>query len=279
MEYTKESLVKIVQQSPEAVAIHDKAAWMSIFASNHIVEDPVGSVPHLSNPGSDKPHDALSRFYDTFIAPNQIAFDVASDSVSGLHVMRDLTINLQMSDKVSAQVPMHLLYELADDNGELKVARLAAHWEFMPMIVQLLKKGFAAVPVLASLTVRMFKLQGLGGTLGFSKAALNIGQKGKEKVLAFERAFNAKDKAALKALLADGEIAYMPESSEPMSAQAFIEQVSGHISVSKLLAAGQGVTATVQVQAGDSNVHKNGVLLVKFDKATMKINYLRFYVD
>jgi len=111
-----EELLAQVQKSPAAVAIHDKTAWMSIFAKYHVVEDPVGSKPHIGGvydaASGQRGHGALSRFFDTFIAPNKISFDVKRDRVCGNHVARDLTINIQMSEKVHAQVPMHLVYEL-----------------------------------------------------------------------------------------------------------------------------------------------------------------------
>ena len=125
----KSDLLKQVEKSPAAVAIHDKKAWMSIFAQYHIVEDPVGSNPHISglydSVSGCRGNDALSRFFDTFIAPNKISFDVKRDIVCGTHVVRDLTINIEMSAKVKAQVPMHLLYELISENGEWKIG--AAH--------------------------------------------------------------------------------------------------------------------------------------------------------
>ena len=275
----KEELIAVVQQSPEAVAVHDKESWMGIFAANHVVEDPVGSNPHLSDAGSAKPHDALSRFYDTFIAPNTIAFDVENDVVCGQHVMRNLTINLQMSDKVHCQVPMHLLYELTEEDDTYKVARLAAHWEFMPMIMQLLGKGLSALPVLGSLTVRMLKLQGIGGALGFSKAAFNIGQKGKQQVLAFERAVASKDQNALKRLFANDEASiHFPYGQAPIQPSALLDQFDGAVAVSKLLVAGDNVTATIKVQEKGGEA-KEGVAIFKFDRKSAALNEVVMYID
>jgi hypothetical protein len=280
MPASKEDLIAIVHQSPEAVAIHDKSAWMGIFADNHVVEDPVGSVPHLSNSGSAEPHDALSRFYDTFIAPNTLAFDITHDVACGTHVMRDLTINLSMSDKVDASVPMHLLYELSEEGGTYKVARLAAHWEFMPMIMQLLKKGFVALPVLGALTWRMLKLQGLSGALGFSKAAFNVGKGGKQQVLAFERAVANKDSSALNRLFVnESDSVHYPYSEAPLSPAAFFQQCEDSLHFSKLLVAGDCVSASVVIQPADEKSSKSGIVIFKFCKKTLCINELFFYFD
>ena len=273
---SQQDLIAIVEQSPQAVAIHDKAAWMGIFANNHVVEDPVGSTPHLSNSGSNEPHDALSRFYDTFIAPNQLAFDVKQDVVCAKHVIRDLQINLQMSDKISAEVPMHLLYELTEEDGTYKVSRLAAHWEFMPMIMQLLKKGFAALPVLAALTVRMLKLQGIGGALGFSKAAFNVGKQGKQQALSFERAVANKDLAALESLFAvKGASIHYPYGESPIDAEQLIENAPELLSLSKLLVSGDAVTASIELKLAEEV--KSGVAIFKFDRSNHKLNTVFFY--
>ena len=78
-----ESLVA-VGGSPAAVAAHDKEGWLSLFTPSAVVNDPVGSAPHRG-PAQ------LSRFYDTFIAPNTIGFQVNHDVVCGASVLRDVT--------------------------------------------------------------------------------------------------------------------------------------------------------------------------------------------
>ena len=103
------------------MAAHDKQAWLGIFARDCVVEDPVGSAPHVSSSsGSDDGHgrnSPLSRFYDTFIAANDIRFLVQRDIVCGLHVVRDLSLEITMSPDVCVCVPMHLLYELTEQDG------------------------------------------------------------------------------------------------------------------------------------------------------------------
>ncbi len=68
------------------VAAHDKAGWLGIFAREHVVEDPVGARPVRSEDAG-----ALERFWDTFIAPNEIEFEVARDWVHAFDVVRDVT--------------------------------------------------------------------------------------------------------------------------------------------------------------------------------------------
>lgn len=280
MDTLADQLLAQVKKSPAAVEIHDKEAWMSIFAQYHIVEDPVGSKPHVSGVydavESKRGSGPLGRFFDTFIAPNNISFDVQRDIVCGNHVVRDLTINIDMSPNVQASVPMHLLYELVQEGDEWKVVRLAAHWELVPMVMQLLGKGFACAGVLAGLTLRMLKFQGVMGMLGFSKGALNIGNAGKEAVANFVRAFNQQDLSALMSVCeSDVASISMPFGGEVLSPSQLFDSVSGQMSVSKLLAAGDTVTASFSIEQGDAL--KEGVLIAEFNRRSKKISALRCY--
>ena len=74
-------MLACVSASPEAVAAHDRAAWLGLFAENAEIHDPVGSRPH-AGPA------AIACFYDTFIAPNTIHFEVAHELACGDSVAR-----------------------------------------------------------------------------------------------------------------------------------------------------------------------------------------------
>lgn len=277
----QQQLLATVEQSPAAVAVHDKAAWLAIFARYHVVEDPVGSAAHVGGlydaASGQRGNGALSRFFDTFIAPNNIRFAVAGDYVGGHHVVRDLTIHITMSDAVEVEVPMCLLYELVEENGSWKIQRLAAHWELLPMMAQLLGKGLACLPVLAALSWRMLKLQGMGGMLGFSKAALNIGNGGKRRVRQFVDAFNRRSLADLMAQCAgDARMISWPCADEPLNPSMLLEQRGGELQVDKLLAAGDTVTAKVCWRQGDAE--QRGVALFEFNRKLGRISALRLYL-
>lgn len=276
-------LLAQVEKSPAAVAVHDKQAWLSIFAAYHIVEDPVGSAPHIGGlydaKSGQRGNAALSRFFDTFIAPNHIRFEVERDYVHANHVVRDLTIHISMSDKVQVSVPMCLLYELAEEDGEWRIVRLAAHWELLPMIGQLLGKGMACLPVLAGLSLRMLTLQGIGGMLGFSKAALGVGGKGKARVEAFAEAFNNKQLADVMAVFAsDAPMIHWPYGSEACYPSRLLDQVDGRVQFSKLLAAGDIITARVSWQQTEQQ-EKAGVAIFEFNKKSKKISGVKLYFD
>jgi len=173
------AVIAFVERSPAAVAQHDRVGWIALFAADCVIEDPVGSRPHRAGD-----RDVIARFYDTFIAPNVIVFRRGRDYVDGLRVLRDLSIEIRMAPRVVIRVPMYLVYELCREGGELRIRRLAAHWELRPMLMQLLRCGFRGVPSMLALGLRMIRLQGLGGTLGFMRAWRSSGAAGKPAMIA-----------------------------------------------------------------------------------------------
>jgi len=170
--HTPEELLAAAQGSPAAVAVHDRQAWVDLYADAGEVNDPVGSRPHRGR-------EAIERFYDTFIAPNTIEFHFESEAVSGMSVVRDLSLVTVMSTGARLEVPMHLRYDFVEENGTLKIARLAAHWELATMIGQLLRAGIPGLVASAKLTPQLIGNQGLSGAMGFLGGFRGVGSKGK----------------------------------------------------------------------------------------------------
>lgn len=279
----KNILIDVVNQSPKAVAIHDKAAWKAIFAKYHMVEDPVGSEPHLGglydSVSGERGDAALDRFYDTFIAPNQIQFEVAQDIVCGQHVVRDLTVHIQMSASLKASVPMHLLYELSQEseNSEWKIQRLAAHWELMPMMAQIFGKGFACVPVLLSLTKRMFKFQKISGIVGFCKAAFTIGRDGKISVDRFVAALNNHNKKALENLFCfPTSLDSLTIAENKILLTDWLKNDIKILKYDKVLVAGDCVSTSVILSVNGEQ--KSGVAFFCFNRINRKIRHLKLYI-
>ncbi|MBV9512514.1 MAG: nuclear transport factor 2 family protein, partial [Mycobacteriaceae bacterium] len=86
-------MLAAVEQSPQATAAHDRAAWVELFTDDGRVEDPFGSRPHIG-------HAQIARFYDTFIGPRHITFHRDLDIVAGTSVIRDLTLEVGMGSDV-----------------------------------------------------------------------------------------------------------------------------------------------------------------------------------
>jgi hypothetical protein len=277
--FSDSDCLALVEQSPAAVAAQDKAAWLSLFAQYNLVEDPVGSSPHVGGIYDSREGyrgvGRLSRFWETFIAPNTIRFHVDRDVVCGLHVVRDLTIEITMSPEVIVRVPMHLLYELTVEAGELKVFRLAAHWELWPMLKQQMASGWAFLKVGNASAVRMLRHLGVAGMVGFMRALCSVGTQGKAQVERFAERFNTRDAESLAGLFAspDIEIAF-PHGGLKRSVAACAEE-GGEMMFTKLLAAGNVVSATVAYRTDDANHH--GVALFELDRRTLRIVALSFY--
>ncbi len=170
-------LLALVRSSPAYVAAHDKAGWLGIFASLHVVEDPVGARPVRS----DEPG-ALGRFWDTFIAPNTIEFEVAHDWVDGFDVVRDVTIVTTLRPGVVVRTPAHLLYETVYDGGVLRIRRMAAFWEPRPAYLQLMRPSRAHLGAALTQFIRMFRTLGAWPTVRFVGASRHVGWRRKRKL-------------------------------------------------------------------------------------------------
>ena len=277
--FSEADCLALVERSPAAVAAQDKLAWLALFARYSLVEDPVGSSPHITGiydrRSGYRSSERLSRFFATFIAPNTIRFQVDRDVVCGLHVMRDLTIEITMSPKVVVRVPVHLLYELTIEGGELKVFRLAAHWELWPMLKQQIATGRPFLKVGSASAGRMLRHLGVAGMAGFMRALSSVGRAGKEKVEQFARNFNAGDPMALESLFASPDIEIdFPHAGPRLSIAGCIRE-GGQMSLTKLLSAGNVVSAAVAYERGGGIHH--GVALFELNKRSLRIVALTFY--
>lgn len=262
------ALLEAVEQSPKAVAVHDKSAWVGLFAADAQVNDPVGSTPHVGTA-------AIGRFFDTFIAPNTIAFDVQHDVVAGMSVVRDLTVHTTMSTGVTMHIPMHLRYDLVSErpDGSLKIQRLFAHWELQKMVRQLLSSGGRGLLASVILGPQLVRHQGLSGGAGFLRGLAGVRKRGKRRVVDLVAALAQADTAAVSSLLAPNATL----SLDGVSATSVAEFVSAAkpLVVDKLLAAGHTVTATVHLDG------RRGVGLFEFSRDTAyrgTISAVRLYI-
>ena len=230
-------LLATVERSPQAVAVHDRAAWVDLFAPDGRVEDPVGSRPHTGRA-------AIERFYDTFIGPNDIVFHVDHDVVRGTTVFRDLALATTMSTGVTLHVPMHLRYDLTEVGGEWKIARLYAHWELPVMVGQLLAAGGRGLGAAAKLAPQLLGNQGVGGALGFTRGFVRVGAAGRRAATGLLEAAGRGDVAGVRAVLSPRAVVEWPAGSDVGHAE-FVKRVRG-LEVGKTIAAGRFVTVSVR---------------------------------
>jgi SnoaL-like domain len=244
-----------------AVAAHDRAAWLDIFATDAAVNDPVGSRPHVGPV-------AIGRFYDTFIGPNEITFAVDHDIVCGTTVVRDLVVHTRMSTGALMRIPMHLRYELGEQDGQLRVRGLFAHWELPAMVVQLAAAGVPGLRACAVLTPQLLGNQGLSGALGFAQGFVRVGRRAKRTTTQVLTALARYDEVGVHRLLADAVV--QAPTGGPSTAAALLKSVPD-LHWSKMLAAGR--TVTVSIDSGGAP----GVALFEFDAFGRRIERARIY--
>lgn len=254
------ALLATVRASPDAVAVHDKAAWVGLFAADGEVNDPVGSRPHVGRA-------AIERFYETFIAPNDIRFEVDQDLVCGATVVRDVVIETRMATGLRVAVPAHIRYELVETGGGPRIRRLCAHWELLPMVGQTLRGGLRGMRTQLLLGARMLACQGPGGVLGFMRAFRGVGRRGKRRAESLLAAAARGDAAAVAAGPAAGAVIELPAGTPARPADlAGLRGLTWH----KTIAAGRTVTATVAHEG------VRGVVLLEFGRRR-RIERVVFY--
>lgn len=274
--------IAAVDRSPAAVGVHDKEAWLAVFADLSCVEDPVGSRPHVDGVYDARSglrgDAALGRFYETFIAPNTITFHIGRDIVCGPDVVRDLDVEITMAPEVVVRVPMHLIYEVGEERGAVKIRHLRAYWELVPMVRQLMAVGPKAWPVSMGLGRRLLGNLGVGGTAGFLRGARTVGAAGKDAVQRLADASGGSDPTRGAELFRGhgAGVRIVAEDEDEVLEPA--EFLSGHhVSVDKLLACGPAVSATVEVDHRGGRF--GGVGIFGFDWAGEGIRSVDLYWD
>ncbi len=196
---SRESIRALVARSPDRVAAHDRDGWLALFSDEAFIEDPVGSAP------APKAGGVLGKFYDTFIAPHDIRFDVRDDYFLGNDVFRDVNIHTRVQAGVEVDVAAYLLYQLDETPGALHVRRMAAHWTLAKMTGVAMAMGPRAWWAMTRLFLRMVGVMGLPW-VGSYLASLwrGIGRGGIKTLSELTRAIADRDEAAVSALFVLG---------------------------------------------------------------------------
>jgi len=143
---------------------------------------------------------------------------------------------------------------------------------------QVIAHGFAALPILMGMVGRMLKHLGWRGMLAFGESGKTVGESGKSQVKTFADALSKRDQPALLDVFEEDEaVVHFPYGEPPITVAAFLAEFDGSMHFSKLLAAGDRVTATLSVQSKGQN--RDGVALFDFNPKTLKLRKLVFYVE
>lgn len=232
----REDLLAAVERSPQAAGAHDRAGWVGLFTRDGRVEDPVGSRPHVG-------HEAIGRFFDTFIAPRDITFHRDLDIVFGRVVLRDLELEVAMGSAVTMYIPAFLRYDLREVNGDWQIDQLRAYWELPAMMLQFLRTGTRAAAPALQLSRGLLGNQGVGGTAGFVTGFRRAGARHKKLVETFLQAVVRGDKAAAMGTLS-ATAAITLGDDDPLDMAELVEQLSG-ARWQKTIGAGSTVTVSL----------------------------------
>jgi steroid Delta-isomerase len=119
----------LARRSQAAVLAKDRAAWLSLFAPDAVVQDPIGPSPFDPAGTGHRGAAAIAAFYDTVIAPNElIAFEIANSYLCGNEVADVGVIRTVLPGGKHAAVVRGVYTYRSNDAGQLVALR--AFWEF-----------------------------------------------------------------------------------------------------------------------------------------------------
>jgi steroid delta-isomerase len=120
---------ELARRSQAAVAAKDRDAWLSLFASDAVVQDPIGPSPLDPLGAGHRGLGAIAAFYDNVIAPpERITFEIersyqCGDEVADVGVIRTTLAGGQHVAVVRGVYTYR-------SNGAGRLAALRAFWEF-----------------------------------------------------------------------------------------------------------------------------------------------------
>jgi steroid delta-isomerase len=119
----------LARRSQAAVKVKDRAEWLSLWAPDAIVADPIG--PSTFDPAGNghRGPEAIAAFYDNVIAPNElITFEIERSYLCGNEVADVGVIRTVLpGGRHVAVVSGVYTYRC---NDESKLVALRAFWEF-----------------------------------------------------------------------------------------------------------------------------------------------------
>lgn len=196
---SRDSILALVERSPQCVGAHDRDGWFALFSDDAWIEDPVGS------PQAHKRTGVLARFWEAFIAPNRIRFEVAADHTFGSGTFRDAVIHTTTPSGLTVAVEAYLEYRIDTSDGGTKVERMRAFWSLRKMVWFVVTSGPRAWLAMTSLFVGMIRSLGLPWVLRYLASLWRTtGARATRSLSDVTRAIEQRDAARLSALFASG---------------------------------------------------------------------------
>jgi len=119
----------LARRSQAAVKAKDREGWLSLFADDAVVQDPIGPSPFDPDGYGHRGPEAIAAFYDAVIAPNElITFEIEDSYLCGDEVA-DVGIIRTVLPGGRHVAVVHGVYTYRC-NGAGRLAALRAFWEF-----------------------------------------------------------------------------------------------------------------------------------------------------
>jgi steroid delta-isomerase len=117
----------LAQASMAAVEAGDRDAWLSLFAADAVVEDPIGPSAFDPEGKGHRGIEAIGAFYDNVIAANEsIRFTINQSLLCGEEVANVGVIRITFAGGAAIEVDGVYTYRRSPDG---KIAALRAFWE------------------------------------------------------------------------------------------------------------------------------------------------------
>ena len=111
----------------------DKKNWLSLFADDAIVQDPIGVSPLDPEGEGHKGIEAIEKFYDTVIANGDIEFNIL-ESIPCANECANYAQIVNVVGDVKIETKMIVIYCINSNN---KIQSLRAFWDYQNMENQL----------------------------------------------------------------------------------------------------------------------------------------------
>tara|TARA_B000000475_G_scaffold196361_1_gene159178 strand:+ start:2162 stop:2575 length:414 start_codon:yes stop_codon:yes gene_type:complete len=119
--------------SREYAVAKDKKNWLSLFADDAIVQDPIGVSPLDPEGEGHKGIEAIEKFYDTVIANGNIEFNIL-ESIPCANECANYAQIVNVVGDVKIETKMIVIYCINSSN---KIQSLRAFWDYQNMENQL----------------------------------------------------------------------------------------------------------------------------------------------
>lgn len=111
----------------------DKKNWLSLFADDAIVQDPIGVSPLDPEGEGHKGIEAIEKFYDSVIANGNIEFNIL-ESIPCANECANYAQIVNVVGDVKIETKMIVIYCINSSN---KIQSLRAFWDYQNMENQL----------------------------------------------------------------------------------------------------------------------------------------------